>query len=133
LRNKRSSIESLTGNGESVLIIDDVMRQRDIATRMLVKLGYSVIAVSSGEEAVDYLEKETVDTLVLDMIMDPGIDGLETYKRIIELHPGQKAIIASGYSETYLVKEAQKLGAGRYVKKPYTFEKIGTAIRDELA
>ena len=51
-------------------------------------------------------------SLILDMIMDPGINGLETYKRIFELHPKQKAIIASGFSETDRVKEAKKPGAG---------------------
>jgi len=66
------------------------------------------------------------------MIMDPGIDGLETYKRIVARHPGQKAIIASGYSESERVKEAQKLGAGAYVKKPYLIEKVALAIRLEL-
>ena len=88
--------------------------------------------VSSGEEAVEYLKNRSADMLVLDMIMDPGMDGLETYKRIIELHPGQKAIIASGFSETNLVKEAQRLGAGKYIKKPYTLEKIGIAVKNEL-
>ncbi len=62
----------------------------------------------------------------------PGIDGLETYRRICEGHPGQKAIIASGYSETGRVQEAQRLGAGTYIKKPYTLEKIGMAVRTEL-
>jgi DNA-binding NtrC family response regulator len=66
------------------------------------------------------------------MIMDPGIDGLETSKRIIELHPGQKAIIASGFSETKRVKKAQKLGAGAYVEKLFLLQKIGLAVRDEL-
>jgi DNA-binding NtrC family response regulator len=66
------------------------------------------------------------------MIMDPGIDGLDTYKQIIQFHPDQKAIIASGYSETDRVKEAQRLGAGTYVKKPYTIEKIGIAVQAEL-
>jgi len=56
----------------------------------------------------------------------------DTYKRILELHPQQKAIIASGFSETTRVKEAQKLGAGAYVKKPYILEKVGIAVRDEL-
>jgi DNA-binding NarL/FixJ family response regulator len=64
--------------------------------------------------------------------MDPGIDGLETYRRILELHPTQKAIIASGYSESERVKEAQKLGAGAYVKKPYLMEKMALAVREEL-
>jgi DNA-binding NarL/FixJ family response regulator len=64
--------------------------------------------------------------------MDPGMDGLDTYKKIIELHPGQKAIIASGFSETDRVKELQSLGAGTYIRKPLLFEKIGLAVKEEL-
>jgi DNA-binding NtrC family response regulator len=78
------------------------------------------------------MKDNSADLLVLDMIMAPGIDGLETYKKIIEVHPGQKAIIASGFSETERVKEAQNLGAGEYIKKPYTMEKIGLAVKSEL-
>ena len=78
------------------------------------------------------MKHHKADLLLLDMIMDPGIDGLETYKRIVEFHPGQKAIIVSGYSETVRIKEAQKLGAGTYIKKPYLLEKIGLAVRAEL-
>jgi DNA-binding NtrC family response regulator len=66
------------------------------------------------------------------MIMPPGIDGLETYKRILAIAPGQKAIIASGFSQTENVKAAQQLGAGSYVKKPFTLENIGLAVRREL-
>jgi YesN/AraC family two-component response regulator len=64
--------------------------------------------------------------------MDPGIDGLETYKQIISLKPNQKVIIVSGFSESERVKEAQKLGAGQYIKKPYSVEKIGIMIKEEL-
>ena len=99
---------------------------------MLTGLGYNVVAVSSGEEAVKYLKTHKVELIALDMIMDPGMDGLETYRRILEIAPGQKAVIVSGYSETDRVKEAQKLGAGVYVRKPYVLEKIGLAIRNEL-
>jgi len=120
------------GKGESILIVDDVEEQREIASRILKKLGYSATSVPSGEEAFDYMKDNSVDLLVLDMIMDPGMDGLDTYKKILELHPGQKAIIASGYSETDRVKEAQRLGAGKYIKKPYTLEKIGLAVKKEL-
>jgi CheY-like chemotaxis protein len=98
----------------------------------LSRLGYSVTAVSSGEEAIEYLKSNTMDLLVLDMIMEPGMDGLETYRRAIELYPGQKAIIASGFSETDDVREAQRLGAGFYLKKPYMLEKIGIAVKNEL-
>jgi PAS domain S-box-containing protein len=124
--------EEYMGKGEVVLVIDDVKGQREIAFAMLAILGYSAHTVSSGEEAVEYLKDHSVDLIVLDMIMDPGIDGLDTYKQILELHPRQKAIIASGFSETDRVKETQRLGAGSYVKKPYTLEKIGLAVKAEL-
>jgi len=124
--------EEYMGKGEVILVIDDVKGQREIAFAMLAILGYSAHTVSSGEEAVEYLKDHSVDLIVLDMIMDPGIDGLDTYKQILELHPRQKAIIASGFSETDRVKETQRLGAGSYVKKPYTLEKIGLAVKAEL-
>jgi two-component system cell cycle sensor histidine kinase/response regulator CckA len=126
------SIEDYIGRGESILVVDDVEDQRKIASNILNRLGYSAISVPSGEEAVAYLKDRSVDLVILDMIMAPGIDGLETYQQILESHPGQKAIIASGFSETDRVKEALKLGAGTYVKKPYLLERIGVAVREEL-
>ena len=84
-----------------------------------------------GEEMA-LLKENTVDLLLLDMIMDPGINGRETYDRAIKIHPNQKAVIISGFTETDDVKEAQKLGAGQYVKKPTTLEKIGLAVKKEL-
>ncbi|MCK5783485.1 MAG: response regulator [Desulfobacterales bacterium] len=129
---KSLPIEEYMGNGESILVVDDIDEQREIASRILLELGYSVTSVASGEEAVDYLKENHADLLVLDMIMDPGIDGLETFKRIIESNPNQKAIIASGFSSTDRVKEVQRIGAGSYLKKPYTFEKIGIVVKSEL-
>jgi PAS domain S-box-containing protein len=126
------SINEFMGNGESILVVDDMREQRQIASRILTQLGYKVETASCGEAAVDYMKHNHADLIVLDMIMDPGIDGLETYKRILKIHPNQKVVIASGYSETERVKEAQRLGAGDYIKKPYTIEKISTAIRTEL-
>jgi len=120
------------GKGESILVVDDVREQRKIASMILKRLGYSVTVVSSGEEAVDYMKSNSADLLVLDMIMDPGIDGLETYRQIRKLRPHQRAVLVSGFSETERVKEAQRLGAGSYVRKPYSMEKIGAAIRVEL-
>jgi len=126
------SIQDIMGKGETILVVDDVETQREIASEMLTKLGYSVASVSNGEEAVDYMKNHSADLLVLDMIMEPGMDGLDTYKKILELHPNQKAIITSGYSETDRVKEAQRLGATSYVKKPYLLDKIGKVVRYEL-
>ena len=78
------------------------------------------------------MNEHSADLIVLDMIMDPGINGLETYERVIKIHPNQKAIIVSGFAETGEVREAQKLGAGKYIKKPLTLETIGLAVKEEL-
>ncbi|RLC29303.1 MAG: hypothetical protein DRH32_07585, partial [Deltaproteobacteria bacterium] len=127
------SMADLKGNRESVIVVDDVEEQREIASRILQKLDYSVTAFASGEAAAEYMRTHTADLLILDMIMEPGMDGLETYKKILEFHPHQKAIIASGFSETQKVREAKRLGAGAYIKKPYLIEKIGMAVKKELS
>ncbi|MFH0998520.1 MAG: ATP-binding protein [Pseudomonadota bacterium] len=125
------TLSDCKGN-EQVLVIDDIPEQREIATMMLQKLGYRVHTAENGEQAIAYLKDNSADILILDMIMYPGIDGCETYRRILTFHPGQRAVIASGFAESDRIYEAQRLGAGPYVKKPYTLEKIGRAIRTEL-
>ncbi|MCG8618116.1 MAG: response regulator [Desulfobacterales bacterium] len=126
------NISGLMGNAEKILIVDDASHQREIATTTLRRLRYETDAVDSGEAAVEYLKTNDVDLVLLDMIMDPGIDGLETYRRILDIRPGQRAVIASGFSRTRQVREAMELGAGQYIRKPYTLEKIGTAVKNEL-
>ena len=130
---KSFHIEQYMGKGEFVLIVDDVADQRKIATSIVERLGYRSASVSSGEAAIEYLKNNEVDMLLLDMIMEPGINGLETYKRAINFRPGLKAIIASGFSESNHVREAQRLGVGKYIKKPYTMESLAKAIKEELA
>ncbi len=85
-----------------------------------------------AEEAIGYLKTHSVDLIVLDMIMFPGRNGRETYERIIKIHPNQKAIIASGFAETEDVKAIQKLGAGKYIKKPFTLITLAIAAKEEL-
>ena len=126
------SVDACKGNGEKILFVDDEESQREISCKILDALGYKATSVSSGEEAIEYLKNNAVDLVVLDMIMEPGISGHETYKQIIQIHPAQKAIIVSGFSETDDVKDIQMLGAGKYIKKPLTIEKIGVAIKEEL-
>jgi CheY-like chemotaxis protein len=131
-RDAAVAMDDYVGQGETILVVDDEERQRDLAVSMLTKLGYNVEAVPGGKEAIGYVRENPVDLIVLDMVMPKGMNGLETYKSIIEIRPGQKAIIASGYAETREVQLAQKLGAGKYIKKPYTLQKIGIAVRQEL-
>ena len=129
---EKISLEDYLGNGEKILVVDDEENQRVIACGLLTSLGYTSEAVPSGEEAIEYVKKRTVDLIVLDMIMPKGMNGRETYEEIIKIHPRQKAIITSGFAETEDVKTAQELGAGKYIKKPYTIEKMGLTIKEEL-
>lgn len=125
-------IDEYTGSRETILVVDDIEEQRYIAENILNKLNYTTTSIASGETACEYLKNNSVDLVILDMIIEHGIDGLDTYKEMIKINPSQKAIIASGYSETERVKEAQRLGAGEYIKKPYSLEKIGLAVKEAL-
>jgi len=125
-------LENYLGHGEKILVVDDEERQREIAGGILTRLGYNAETVSSGEEAIVYVNEDPVDLVVLDMVMPKGINGRETYEEIIRIRPGQKAVIASGYARTKEVDVAQGLGAGKYIKKPYTLAKVGLAVKEEL-
>jgi two-component system, cell cycle sensor histidine kinase and response regulator CckA len=120
------------GGTESVLVIDDSQDQREMACDMISSLGYQVHACASGREAVAFIKTRSVDVLVLDMIMEPDFDGLATYREVLRIRPGQRAIIVTGFSASDNVQEAQRLGAGACLKKPYTLDSIARALRDEL-
>lgn len=124
-------LDELKGSG-TILVVDDDVQLRHIATRILTTLGYGVDAVPSGEEALDFLRARSVDLVLLDMIMDPGMNGYETYREIVRIRPGQKALISSGYSGHEDVKKARELGVGGFLKKPYTVLQLGAAVKKAL-
>ena len=126
-------IDQYAGNKETVLVVDDVAEQRKIAADSLKLLGYIPFCVANGEKAISFTQTQSVDLVLLDMKMDPGIDGLETYRGILKVHPGQKAVIASGFSENDRVKKTLRLGAGQYIRKPYTLKKLARALKKELS
>jgi PAS domain S-box-containing protein len=132
VRGRNATLEELRGDGESVLAVDDEPQQLDITKRILKTLNYDAHCVQSGEEAVAFMEKGRADLILLDMIMTPGINGLQTYERILQHHPGQKAIIVSGFAESSNVRMAQSLGVQGFIKKPFSIEQLGQAIKDEL-
>lgn len=126
---------------ERILVVDDTPEQRSISARMLAKLGYKVVTAEHGHAAIDLMKqargsgssrKPPFDLVLLDMTMEKDFDGLDTYREMIALYPGQRCIIVSGGGETDRVKQAQELGAGRFLGKPYTFREIGKIIRGEL-
>ncbi len=132
LQKNRIMLEDYLGSG-SILVVDDVALQRQITANMLSKIGYVVHTAGSGEEAVIMSERQPFDLVILDMIMSEGMDGLETFKKIIQISPKQKAIITSGYSKSARVEEMLKLGADSFVQKPFTMEQLGIAVKTALA
>lgn len=124
--------EILSGNGERILIVDDESSLREVGCRMLETLGYDVVSLSSGEQAVEFVKNNKVDLVVLDMLMDPGINGCRTYEEILKIFPDQRAVIASGFSESDDVKKALKLGASVFINKPYSREQLGRAVKKGL-
>ncbi len=129
---EEQDVVQLKGHGETILIVDDEEQQRDIAMHFSTTLGYEPTAVESGENALAYLEKKDVDLVILDMLLGAGITGRQTYEKIIRIHPNQKALIVSGYSTDSEVDKTQQLGAGGFIKKPYTLPQLGRAIQGVL-
>ncbi len=130
-KQRRIVLDDYIGS-ETILIVDDITEQLNIAGNMLSKLGYNVLTATSGAEAIDTIKRQPVEIIILDMIMPDGLDGLETYEEVLKLNPQQKAIVTSGFSESDRVKKLMQLGAGSYIQKPYTMEALGMAVRAEL-
>ena len=132
LAEQSPAIGQFHGNGEKILVVDDQKSQRDIASRLLSRLGYQPLTAQSGEEAIEYIKTTPVDLVILDMMMDPGINGCETYERILRYAPGQKAIITTGYSNTEDITRATNLGISQFIKKPYSLHELAQALNLEI-
>jgi len=121
-------LSKLQGNGETILIIDDEPRLCETTSTLLHELGYKTVCKKSGEDAFTYLQNNTVDLLLLDMLMDPGMNGRQTYEQILTIYPEQKALLVSGFSKNTEVNKALALGAYGFIKKPYSLPELGEAI-----
>jgi len=122
----------IAGGTGSILVVDDDELQREVVSSLLGKLGYEVALSESGENAVELMADSAFDLVILDMIMPGGIDGTETYRRLLEHHPDQRAILVSGYAESERVAEALRLGAGQFLRRPLTLQQLAEAVRREL-
>jgi PAS domain S-box-containing protein len=129
---KEASMEEIMGSGQAVLVVDDLPAQQEIACRILDLLGYESHGVGSGHQALAFMEKNRVDLVVLDMIMDSGIGGITTYRKMKKIAPALRAVVVSGCARKRDVVEIQKLGAGSFIQKPYTVVDLGKAIKEEL-
>ncbi len=122
----------MDSSAKRVMVVDDDEAQLDLASEILEFLGYNVVAAKGGEMAIQYLSKKRVDLLLLDMQMDPGINGRQTYEAALRLNPLQKAIIVSGCDDSDELNKTLALGALGVVKKPYTVAELSKGVQRGL-
>ncbi|XCN74645.1 MAG: response regulator [Candidatus Electrothrix aestuarii] len=126
---KKEEEESIIQGNGTILVIDDNPTMREIAQSILEEAGYTVYLAQSGEEAVQFCQDNEVDLLLLDMIMPPGMNGRETFKAIRKIHPQQKALLVSGYSEDTEVQKTLQAGCSGFIKKPYSMAQLTRTIK----
>jgi CheY-like chemotaxis protein len=94
-------------------------------------MGYTVITADSGEAAIDIYGRShaTIDVVILDMIM-PGLNGRETYKRLRQINPDVRVLLASGYAFEGQEKEILEDKCNGYIQKPFKIEKLAMMIKE---
>ncbi|MBC8340889.1 MAG: sigma-54-dependent Fis family transcriptional regulator [Proteobacteria bacterium] len=114
-----------------VLVIDDDPGVRDYLETLALRLGYSVTAVGDGEEALATLDESKPDIITLDAVL-PGMDGLETLRRLKQRIPDVPVVMLSGHGQARTIVEAMKLGASDFLRKPFEVEELELAFQKAL-
>jgi DNA-binding NtrC family response regulator len=118
---------------ETVLLVDDDDRIREMGRQMIEMGGYTVLLATSGEEALEIYStgREQIALVILDLIM-PGIGGSRCLEELLRRDPNVKVLVASGYSANGHAKGQESSGARGFVSKPYDAKDILKAIRRVL-
>ncbi|MFZ0448586.1 MAG: PAS domain S-box protein [Desulfatiglandaceae bacterium] len=125
--------EALEGGNETILLVDDEESLRQLGKELLRRFGYTVITATDGETAIEtWKEKrEVIALVILDLVM-PGMGGKQSLEALLEMDPGLKVVIASGYSVNGRTKEALDAGARGFIRKPYEIREVLKVIRKVL-
>ena len=129
---KKSEKLLIKENHGTILVADDEEIIRHTLERMLESLGYSVISVQNGQEALDaFSREERVDLILLDMLM-PVLNGHETYSKIREISRDIPVIISSGFSNPEDVQDMIKQGHCYFIQKPFRSSELNTLLQKAL-
>ena len=104
-------------------LIDDEPVIHDVLAQLLTSEGYEIEISGSGEEALEKFPSRSFDVILLDLLM-PGMDGIETLRRIKRFDPLTPVIIITAYGSVESAIEAMKIGALDYVQKPFKLSLI---------
>ncbi len=119
------------GIKKRLLVVDDEKSIRQMLSTFFGKKGYEVIEASSGEEAIDKVNAEKPNIVLLDMHMG-GMDGIESLKQILQLYPKLAVVMATGDENDERVRMAMELGAYGYVLKPFDFLYLELVVSSRL-
>jgi two-component system nitrogen regulation response regulator NtrX len=108
---------------KTILIVDDEESICQSLTGILEDEGYEVLSVGSGEEALKTIEEDSISLVLLDIWL-PGIDGIETLKRIRSEHTHVGVVMMSGHGTIETAVKAIKIGAFDFIEKPLSLEKV---------
>jgi two-component system cell cycle sensor histidine kinase/response regulator CckA len=128
-------MDSVTGQGAPVrvLVVDDEAIARAVATRMLEKAGFEVVAAADGDAAVQIVaEQGDFGAVLLDLAM-PGKDGVETLKELGQLRGALPVILCSGYSAAEASRRFAELDVAGFLQKPFTFQGLTEVVRRVVA
>ncbi len=118
-------------SSEKILVVDDELFVRELLMEFLSTQGYEVILADSGEKAVQLINSQPVDVVLLDLKMS-GMDGIETLKQIKKNVPDAIAIIMTGYPTIESSIEALRHGACDYVIKPFKLNDLKSSIENAI-
>ncbi len=126
-------VETLRGNGETVLAVEDVGPLRRVVVRQLTDLGYKVLEAETATAALDVLGKEKVDLLFTDVILTGGQTGFDLARAARQRHPDLRVVFTSGFPDTKLSTGSGPMaGAGKLLGKPFRKEDLAKALRAAL-
>ena len=114
-----------------VLFVDDEIDFLETLMKRMKKRGVDVAGVGSGEQALDYLNKQPVDVIVLDVRM-PGIGGINTLKEIKKMDPLMEVIMLTGHASIEAAIEGMQSGAFDYLMKPADFDELFYKLQDAV-
>ncbi len=113
----------------TIMVVDDEPLLRDLLEDMLGTLGYRVISIEDGEGALEFYQRHgpRVDLVILDVMM-PGMSGVEVFKKLKEMDPEVKVLLASGYVEKSKVLQAKKDGVQDFIAKPFSVSELNSKL-----
>ncbi len=114
---------------KAVLFVDDEKIVLEVGSLMLQKLGYSVLAASDGQEAIEIFKKNKVAFVILNMRM-PGMNGYEIYHQLKKIQPKVKILVASGYTGDQSEKRLESIGFDGFIQKPFNLKQLSVKIED---